>query len=152
MHPWKEPNLGWSVSCFLYILIFKLLIYLEEFYIIVYERYWFLVFLFGVMLPSWNKVVLPLLCYLDEIIENWCKFFHKCLVEFITESIWAAAFSGEELINYWFNFFHGEKPTTIVCFWLCEFWKTVSFESWSISSMYQICEHRVAYIVLVLYY
>ena len=78
-------------------------------------------FLFGFLIDGIRKYFIYF--YLpQEILDNQYNFFPKCLVEFMSDLIWAWCFLFQKVINYWSSFLHKYGPVQIVYFLFCECW------------------------------
>lgn len=95
--------LGNCVLFQIYAVSLHLLIFYWVFCIYIPERYLSVIFLLGnffaayfctrIMLASWNELESSLCFYfLKRDIENWYHFLLKCLLKFISDSIWAQCF------------------------------------------------------------
>ena len=67
-----------------------------------------------VMLVLQNELggIPPASFFLEEVVKNWYNFFLKCLVEFISEPLWAFCFL--KVVNYRLNLFRRCRPIQIV--------------------------------------
>ena len=73
------------------ILLWTFCIYVHEAFrsLFSFLQYVCLFLILGQCWPHWTWHIPFCFCLTKEIVENWYKFFLKCLVEFINEHIWA---------------------------------------------------------------